>query len=170
MAILAWAICPSPSISNFSGGTVDVSKWLSKRLCQVTIRCKPILSHVSEGTYLIVHKAKIRAPPHMPTSIAICRRGTRPTYIMRNTLPHNNTAVERFSVMISMQVIPVTHSMYLKSFWICLFFLLHFRQDECNSYDCCHFCYFRRLELNKSQIYPAFCSISQSSYYKHGNQ
>ena len=101
---------PSPSISNFSGGTVDVSKWLSKRLCQVTIRCKPILSHVSEGTYLIVHKAKIRAPPHMPTSIAICRRGTRPTYIMRNTLPHNNTAVERFSVMISMQVIPVTHS------------------------------------------------------------
>ena len=118
---------------------------------------------------LIVHKAKIRAPPHMPTSIAICRRGTRPTYIMRNTLPHNNTAVERFSVMISMQVIPVTHSMYLKAFGFACFSSCIF--DKMNAtVMIVAFCYFRRLELNKSQIYPAFCSISQSSYYKHGNQ
>ena len=82
------------------------------RDCQVMIRSSLVSLNCSVGIYLIVRYPQATSPTHTAVSLSICFHGTRPTNIMRYTLMHSNKAVDRFSVNIRMQLMPVIPRIY----------------------------------------------------------
>ena len=115
MAIRAWAICASLSMSNFAAGTSSFSVKLLIRLFHVSKRWR-------NGMFESFGIASRKTTPMIPTNPSEpirnnnLRAATRPMNIIRNTTPNSNMAVERFSGAINRHTIPVRIIIYLNAF------------------------------------------------------